>query len=83
MDKKKTFSIGTVNFSIGIGALMIASAIIWGAVIIGCSWKIKGTECYDQIQNILAGGTFAHIILIMGPMGAMFGKMKKQKEEEK
>jgi hypothetical protein len=78
MDKKKTISIGIVTFSIGIGALMIASAIIWGAVILGCSWKLKGTECYDQIKNILVGGIFAQQILIWGPVGTMFAIMKKQ-----
>ncbi|MCD4791328.1 MAG: hypothetical protein K8R37_15140 [Bacteroidales bacterium] len=82
MDKKKTISIGIVAFSIGIGALMIASAIIWGTVGLGCSSKLEGTECYDQIQNIIVGGTFAHLILIMGPLGAMFVIMKKQREEE-
>ena len=60
------------------GTLIIASAIIWGAVILGCSFALKGTECYQEIQNILVGGTLAHLILIWSPMAAMFVKMKKE-----
>ena len=66
------------------GGLMIASAIIWGAVIIGCSFALKGTECYSEIQNILVGGTFAHIILIMGANSIfIFKSIPKGKEETK
>lgn len=32
-----------------IGYYIIASAIIWGAVIIGCSLKLKGTPCYTNL----------------------------------
>ena len=63
--KKKTLSIG---------ALIIGSAIIWGAVIVGCSFALKGTECYQEIQNILVGGTITHLILIWGPMAALIMK---------
>jgi hypothetical protein len=63
-----------------IGALIIGSAIIWAAVIVGCSLALKGTECYDQIQNILVGGVLAHIILIWGPMALLFKKMKEDNE---
>ena len=69
---------------ITIGALIIGSAIIWGAVIIGCSLVLKGTECYPEIQNVLVAGVIMHLILIWGPMGIMFKKMKDSpKEEEK
>jgi len=67
MDKKKKT----------IGVFIIGSAIIWGAVIIGSSFALKGTECYDKIQNILFFGCMAHLILIWGPMGALVAKMKK------
>jgi len=65
-----------------IGGLIIGSAIIWGAVIIACSWKLKGTECYSEIQNILVFGTFTHLILIWAPMGAMFAKLKKENKAD-
>ena len=62
-----------------IGAFTIASAIIWGAVIIGCSYALKGTECYDQIQNILVGGVVIHILFIWGPLAIIFKKTKENK----
>ena len=60
-----------------IGAFVIASAIIWGAVILGSSYALKGTECYDKIQTILVGGVLSHIILIWGPMAILFKKNKE------
>ena len=65
MEKRKVLSIG---------ALIITSALIWGLVIVGCSFALKGTECYDKIQNILVGGVFAHFILIWGPLALQFRK---------
>ena len=65
-----------------IGGLIIASAIIWGAVIIGCASALKGTECYDSIQNILVGGVLAHIILIWGAMALLFKKTEDNKPED-
>ena len=65
-----------------IGALIIASAIIWGAVIVGSSYALKGTECYDKIQNILVGGVVSHMILIWGPLTLLFKKIKKNKPED-
>ena len=64
------------------GGLIIASAIIWGAVILGCSFALKGTECYSEIQNILVGGTFAHIILIGGGTSALILKSTQKAEVE-
>ena len=61
------------------GSLVIASALIWGFVILGTSNALKGTECYDQIQNYLVGGVFMHIILI----GGMFPLINKQKDDKK
>ena len=61
------------------GAFIIGSAIIWGAVIIGCSFVLKGTECYDKIQNILVGGVISHIVLIWGPLAAILNKQKENK----
>ena len=65
-----------------IGAFIIASAIIWGAVIVGSSFALKGTECYEKIQNILVGGVLAHIILIWGPLALLFKKAKDDKPED-
>jgi hypothetical protein len=59
-----------------IGALVIASAIIWAAVIIGCSYALQDSECYNQIKTILVGGVLAHILIIWGPMALIFRKTK-------
>lgn len=59
-----------------IGYFIIGSAIIWGAVIIGCSLKLKGTGYYDQISPVLIGGTLAHLLFIWGPLAAQFLKNK-------
>lgn len=60
-----------------IGAIIIASAIIWGLVMIACSLKLRETDCYNQISLILFGGVFSHLLFIWGPLGVMFGKKKK------
>jgi hypothetical protein len=59
-----------------VGVLIIASAIIWGLVIIGCSLALKDTGCYDKIQNILVGGVITHLILIWGPLVVVLKKSK-------
>lgn len=70
MVKKKT----------SIGVLIITSAIIWGIVIVGCSLKLKGTECYDEISNILFFGVIAHFLLIWTPMGLLTRNKKENKQ---
>jgi hypothetical protein len=60
-----------------IGAFIIASAIIWGAVIAGSSYALKGTECYDKIQTILVAGVISHLILIWGPVAILFRKKRE------
>ena len=58
-------------------AVIIASAIIWAAVIIGCSSALKDTECYDSIKNILVGGVLAHIILVWAPETLILRKSRE------
>jgi len=45
------------------------SAIVWGAVIIGCSLALKSTECYGEIQNILVAG-------VICPFGFNLGSVR-------
>jgi hypothetical protein len=61
-----------------IGVFIIASAIIWGAVIIGCSLKLKGTGCFDEISNILIVGAGFHLLFIWGPLAIQLKKTKKK-----
>ena len=69
MDKKKKT----------IGIFIIGSAIIWGAVIIGCSLKLKGTECFEEISYILSAGAGIHLLFIWGPLAAQSKKLYKEK----
>ncbi|MDA3952735.1 MAG: hypothetical protein PF485_03745 [Bacteroidales bacterium] len=63
-----------------IGYFIIGSAIIWGLVIVGCSLKLKGTTCYENINLILSGGAGIHLLLIWGPLVSFF---KKETNTEK
>jgi hypothetical protein len=63
-----------------IGFYIIASALIWGAVIIACSLKLQGTTCYDDIKFILVGGVITHLLFIWGPLGILFRKIKEEKK---
>lgn len=45
------------------GLIIISSAIIWAFVIVGCSLKLKGTSCYDDINFILFAGVISHILI--------------------
>ncbi len=64
-----------------IGSFIIASAIVWGAVIIGCSLKLKGTPYYDEISPILIGGAGFHLIFIWGFLVSQFRKNIEEKSE--
>lgn len=43
---------------------IIASALVWGLVIVGCSISLKGTACYEQINVILFGGAGSHLLVV-------------------
>ncbi len=62
-----------------IGYFIIGSAIIWGAVLIGCALKLKGTSCYDEIYLILSGGAGIHLIFIWGPIVSQLKKKEVKK----
>ena len=61
-----------------IGIFIIASAILWGIVILGCSFKLKGTECFKEIIYILSLGASFHLLFIWSPLAIIFKKMKKE-----
>ena len=62
-----------------IGYFIIGSAIIWGAVILGCAFILKGTECYPKIQLLLGFGVASHLLFIWGPLPSA---IKKEIEEK-
>lgn len=55
-------------------AVVVANAIVWGAVIIGCSLALKGTGAYKEIQTILAVGAVASMSVVSM---IVIGKQKK------
>ena len=65
-----------------IGIYILASAIVWAAVILGTSAALRGTECYGKIQNILVGGLIAHLILIWGPIVALYIRKNKEPADQ-
>ena len=65
-------------------AILIANAIIWGAVMIGCALKLKGTETFSEIQNILIGGAaFSLFILMVNVVVPEGGKKKRMPTDTK
>lgn len=67
MEKKKNM----------LGYYIIGSAIIWGAVIVGCSFKLKDTECFNEIFLILSSAAGIHLILIWGPLAIQWKKRRE------
>lgn len=63
-----------------IGMFIIASAIIWGAAVVGCALKLRGTECFQEISLILTGGAVIHLFLVMAPLAIRFGKRNKEEQ---
>ncbi len=61
-----------------IGLFIIASAFIWGVVIVGCAFKLKGTSCMDEIIYILSLGATFHLLFIWGPLAIKFKKINKE-----
>ena len=61
-----------------IGYFIIGSAIIWGAVMLGCSFKLKGTPYYEEISPVLTGGALFHLLFIWTPLGKHFKTQNKK-----
>ncbi len=63
-----------------IGYYIIASAIVWGVVLIACGSVLSGTEYKQEVTNILIGGASFHILFIWAPMSNKFRKKKEESE---
>lgn len=66
-----------------IGYLIIASAIIWGVIIIGTASILKGTPYKDDVGKLLIFGSVFHLLFIWVPLGSMFKNKKQEKIVEK
>ena len=67
---------------VNVGYLIITSAIIWGAIIISCALKLKGTPYKDGVSLTLTIGVIAHFLFVWMPLGALRGKQKKADTKE-
>ena len=63
-----------------IGYLIIVSAIIWGAVMIGTALVLKGTPYKEEVNKLIMYGTISHILFIWTPLAAMFKDKKQDKK---
>ncbi len=59
------------------GVAILASAIIWAFVIVGCSLKLKGTSCYQEINLILFAGVLSHIMIFWAIARPLLKGLKK------
>jgi hypothetical protein len=60
------------------GFLIIASAIVWAAVIFGCATVLKDSPHKDEINRIIIGGMLFHLLFIWAPLGGEFRKRNKE-----
>ena len=67
-----------------IGYIIIVSAIVWGAVIIGSAIILKGTPYKEDISRLIYGGTIFHLIFLSGLLwGKLFKKDKPKQDNDK
>lgn len=45
-------------------AVIIASAIIWGVVLIAVASALKGTEYSAEVRNIISAGAGIHLLML-------------------
>ena len=58
--------------------LMIVNACIWGFTIIMCSYTLRGTGAYQQIQHIMAGGLIMSLIVVGGGLAGVVKTLKSK-----
>ncbi len=66
-----------------VGYLIIASAIIWGAVMIGTALILKGSPYKEEVTRIILYGVIFHFLFIWAPLGTFFKNKKQDKGTDK
>jgi len=66
-----------------VGYLIIASAIIWGAVMIGTALVLKGTPYKEEVNRIILYGVIFHFLFIWTPLGMLFKNKKQDRKIDK
>lgn len=51
-----------------VGGAVIASAIIWGAVIIACALTLRGTVYSSRVLYTLGIGAITHLLFVWIPL---------------
>lgn len=64
-----------------IGYFIIASAIVWGVVIIACAKVLGGTPYKEDVIQALAAGALIHLLFIWGPLVARVSKLTRENAE--
>jgi hypothetical protein len=62
-----------------IGVIIIVNSCIWGFTMIMTSHTLSGTGAYQQIQNILAAGAAASLLVVGGGLGGLVRLLKPKK----
>jgi len=65
-----------------VGYAIIASAVVWGIIIIACSSVLSGTQYKQEVINYLIGGASFHLLFIWGPLGSQLSKKNKESGKE-
>jgi hypothetical protein len=60
------------------GFLIIANAIVWAAVILGCAMVLKDSSYKNEINRIIVGGMLFHLLFIWAPLGSELRKRNKE-----
>ena len=59
-----------------IPVVIIVNACIWGFVMIMSSRALSGTGAYAEIQNVLAGGAVASLLVVGSGLGGLAKMLK-------
>ncbi len=65
-----------------VGDRIIASSVVWSAVMIGCAFVLKGTPYDWDVFYILMAGSFFHLLFICGPLSILQAKKNKKNKIE-
>ncbi len=57
-----------------INALILASAIVWAAAIIGCALVLRDSPQKEQVSRLVLGGVIFHLLFIWAPLGSELRK---------
>jgi hypothetical protein len=57
-------ALAAVFLKSGRGGVVIANAVVWGALMVGTSLILKGTGAFAQIQLVLGGGAAATLLML-------------------